>query len=100
MMQMMSMMTQMMSAWSAPEKKARTHTGPSGGTAMCSVHFKSRSAQSLEDNGQGGFKCKEGMECQVGKGGGKAKGMIEHTYEMCSIHNKKRSSISLIDDGM
>merc|ERR1719321_940176 len=67
--------------------------GPKGG-AVCSVHFKERSGQSLQDDGMGGMCCKPGMECQVGANDKNLRDMY------CSTHKKKRSASSLMDDGM
>merc|ERR1711939_115760 len=44
--------------------------GFSADQAVCSLHGKSRTAKNLAPDGMGGFKCKYGMECQTGGGGG------------------------------
>jgi len=44
-------------------------------TKLCSAHFKKRSVRNLVEDGLGGYRCQEGMECQTGGGpGGKGKG--------------------------
>lgn len=70
----------------------RQRTGASGGV-MCSVHGKSRSAQSMQEDGSGGYCCKPGSDCQMGGGG--APGIVV----ICSVHGKNRSEQSCVPDG-
>merc|ERR1740139_348145 len=78
------MMMQMMMQNMMPMQKWKKGNG---GQRVCSVHFKERSMQSLEDDGNGGYSCQAGEECKVGAGGD-----LRNQY--CTMHQKKRSEQS------
>ena len=61
----------------------------------CSVHGKNRAMSSLIDDGEGGYRCKVGIEC---KSYAATYGYSQH--RVCSIHGKRRSYAVLTDDGI
>lgn len=63
--------------------------GGFGNRLFCSIHGKQRNQLSLSDDGLGGFRCVQGMECKTSV-----------TGTTCSLHGKMRGMESLVDDGV
>merc|ERR1712050_301288 len=45
--------------------RKRGEKAPKEGTVLCSLHGKMRGEDYLVDDGEGGFRCADGMECQM-----------------------------------
>mmetsp|Transcript_91949 Transcript_91949/g.145431 ORF Transcript_91949/g.145431 Transcript_91949/m.145431 type:complete len:387 (+) Transcript_91949:47-1207(+) len=80
------------------EVSLRKNRGPAE-FKECSIHGKKRNMQALEEDGLGGFKCKDDQACQMGLLSKEGTAAVSGTAP-CSIHGKQRSFISLEDDGM
>lgn len=71
-----------------PEKKRRAVQ-----LVVCTVHFKERGTENMQDDGNGGMCCKPGAECQGGASG------KDLRNEFCFTHKKKRNVTNLMDNG-
>ena len=62
------------------------------GSAVCSIHGKKRTAQNLEEDGAGGWKCRDGAQCNGGGGGPAAFRPGDWTCSSCGDHNFARNA--------